>query len=427
MSNNDFVDAKFQQFVQQFHTEEQKVLLAFYRELVGKRSIPYKIKDRNFTVTVQKSQGFSIDIEFQDVLIEDGRHPKEIFMESLRGERLSDGRYRLSFINGLAAQTEGQVSKESSFSFSALKGGVRLWNYHVHMFDISETSVNLPWKLLYETLEAIREKHAVLGSGYLNTHEQKALWIFKFMRPYMQLYLDPTTQIGFGKSTVLFDAEHVEWQLNHERMTQAAEFFAGLGLRKLSFSFSKLRWDDRELIQELLYTMRSLKGNILFKTLKQLVDECGRKYDGLYEYDAEKNNFRSHVREKIQRIFERHGWKGLYPSFMNVISPEFIEVSSIYKRRYTYLNEKMKFIYFDFLESVVDGKYFITPITGMILPKKRNIDYRKCTSLDCFFLDGGRRNGAVFNDLTISEDMTRKEIGRKLEQLSLVLDYQTGN
>ena len=40
-------------------------------------------------------------------------------MESLRGERLSDGRYRLSFINGLAAQTEGQVSKESSFSFSA--------------------------------------------------------------------------------------------------------------------------------------------------------------------------------------------------------------------------------------------------------------------------------------------------------------------
>ena len=143
MSNNDFVDAKFQQFVQQFHTEEQKVLLAFYRELVGKRSIPYKIKDRNFTVTVQKSQGFSIDIEFQDVLIEDGRHPKEIFMESLRGERLSDGRYRLSFINGLAAQTEGQVSKESSFSFSALKGGVRLWNYHVHMFDISETSVNL--------------------------------------------------------------------------------------------------------------------------------------------------------------------------------------------------------------------------------------------------------------------------------------------
>lgn len=29
--------------------------------------------------------------EFQDVLIEDGRHPKEIFMENLRGERLEDG------------------------------------------------------------------------------------------------------------------------------------------------------------------------------------------------------------------------------------------------------------------------------------------------------------------------------------------------
>ena len=108
---------------------------------------------------------------------------------------------------------------------------------------------------------------------------------------------------------------------------------------------------------------------------------------------------------------------------MAVSRPEFIEVSNIYKRQYAYLNEKMKFIYFDFIESIVDGQYHITPITGMILPKNTNIDYRKCTSMDCFFLDGGRRNGAVFGD-GVSESMTLKEIKEKMEQLSAVLDYQ---
>ena len=88
MSNQDFVDEAFHQFVQQFNMEEQRVLWAFYRELVGKRKISYKIKERKFIVNIQMNQGFAMDVEFKDVLIEDGRHPKEIFMESLRGERL---------------------------------------------------------------------------------------------------------------------------------------------------------------------------------------------------------------------------------------------------------------------------------------------------------------------------------------------------
>lgn len=424
MSNYDFVDEKFHQFVQQFHTEEQRVLLAFYRELVGKRKIPYKIKDRNFLVNVQMSQGFAINVEFQDVLIEDGRHPKEIFMENLRGERLADGRYRLSFTNRLASNGEGQAPKESAFSFSSLQGGVRLWDYHVHTLKLKSDTIGLPWDLVNETLEAIEQKYQVLGENYLNVHEQKALEIFKFLRPYLQLYLLPTTKIGFGKSTVLYDSDQVDWQLDSVQMRKGAEFFAGLGLRRLADCFIKRECNDRELIQELLYTMRSLKGNILFKTLNQLLEQCGRDQQGLYESDRDMNNFRSYIREKIQKVFMDHGWKGNYPSYMAVSQPDFIEVSNIYKRQYAYLNEKMKFIYFDFIESIVDGQYHITPITGMILPKNTNIDYRKCTSMDCFFLDGGRRNGAVFDDLSVSEGMTRKAIKEKMDQLSMVLDYQ---
>lgn len=424
MSNYDVVDENFHQFVQQFHTEEQRVLLAFYRELVGKRKIPYKIKDRNFSVNVQMSQGFAIDVEFQDVLIEDGRHPKEIFMENLRGERLENGRYRLSFTNRPASAGEGQIPKESAFSFASFRGGVRLWNYRVHTLKLESDSIGLPWSLVYETMEAIEQKSQVLGEHFLNVYEQKALKIFKFIKPYLQLYLSPSTQIGFGKSTVLYDSEMVEWSLDSNQMKMGAEFFAGLGLRRLSSCFTKNKCNDKELIQELLYTLRSLKGNTIFKTLNHLLEECGREHQGLYESDRDMNNFRSYIREKLQKVFTAHGWQGSYPSYMAVSRPDFIEVSNIYKRQYTYLNEKMKFIYFDFIESIIDGRYHITPITGMILPKNTNIDYRKCTSMDCFFFDGGRRNGAVFGDLSVSESMTLKEIKEKMEQLSAVLDYQ---
>ncbi|WP_405319306.1 hypothetical protein [Frisingicoccus sp.] len=425
MSNQDFVDEAFYQFVQQFHTEEQKVLLAFYRELVGKRKIPYKIKDRSFSVNIQMCQGFAIDVEFQDVLIEDGRHPKEIFMENLRGERLDDGRYRMSFTNRLAASSEGQAPKESAFSFSSVRGGVHLWDYSVHTMKLENDTRDIPWYLIYGTLQAIQEKKNALGSSALNTQEEKALWIFRFLRPYLQLFLSPATKIGFGKSTVLYLSDEFDGALDHSLMQEASDFFASLGMKRLSDLFARCECTDKELIQELLYTMRSLKGNILFKTLKQLIDECGKQYQGLYECDKDMNRFRSYIREKVQKIFSDHGWKGTYPSYMLRLDAEFLEVSSVYKRQYAYLNEKTKFIYFDFIESVVDGQYHITPVTGMILPKNSNIDYRKCTSMDCFFFDGGRRNGAVIGDLTVSESMTVNTLREKMKQLSAVLDIQT--
>ena len=35
----------------------------------------------------------------------------------------------------------------------------------------------------------------------------------------------------------------------------------------------------------------------------------------------------------------------------------------VYKKQYTYLNEKIKFLYFDFVESIVDNQYCITPVS----------------------------------------------------------------
>ena len=423
MSNQDFVDEAFHQFVQQFNRAEQKVLWAFYRELVGKRKIPYKIKERKFLVNVQMSQGFAIDVEFQDVLIEDGRHPKEIFMESLRGERLSNGRYRLTFLNRLGL-AEGQEPKESSFSFSAVKGGTRMWDYKVRTQPISNGTKGMPWDFIYETLSAMDMKRGVLGEEVLNDHEMKALQIYDFFCPYLQLYLDPMTKIGFGKSTVLYTSSAFDAGLEMPAMKNASVFFDGLGMKRLSGLFLQGECNERELVQELLYTMYSIKGNIIYRTLKQLIDACGKDYPGLYEYDKEMSKFHFYVKEKIQKIFEEHEWSGSYPSYMMKVEPNFVEVSNVYKKQYTYLNEKAKFIYFDFVESIVDGELCITPVTGMILPKNANIDYRKRTSMECFFFDGGRRNGAVIEDLSVAESMTVNDVRHKIKELAMILDHQ---
>ena len=421
MSRHDVIDDNFRRFVQQFNIEDQNALLAFYRELVGKRVIPYKIKDHIFEVRVQSCQGFMLDMEFQDVLIEDGRHPKEILMENLRGEVLPDGRYRFIFVNRLSSSAD----KESSFSFSAFCAKAHFWDYSVHTLELTGSTQGFPWNILYETLCSIEEKHHVLGVKHMNGFERKALGIFEFMKPYMELYLMPTTKIGFGRSTVLVDPERINWNLTEKSQLRAADFFAGLGLRRLSEGFESGKAMNREFIKEVLYTMRSLKGNIIYRTLRQTIESSGRQYKRLYESKDSMRMFHTYISDKINQVFQSHGWTGSYPSYSMVLQPEFIEVSNVYSKQYSYLNEKVKFIYFDFIESIVDGKYQIVPVTGMMLPKNSNIDYRKCTSIDCFFLDSGRRNGAIFEDLIFTEDMPKKEVKNHFEQLGIVLDLQS--
>ncbi|MBQ2287826.1 MAG: DUF3878 family protein, partial [Lachnospiraceae bacterium] len=320
----------------------------------------------------------------------------------------------------------GQEPKESSFSFSSVKGDIRMWDYKVHTMPLKNETKGMPWNLIYEALGAIDLKRCFLGEDVLNDHEIKALKIYDFLCPYLQLYLDPMTKIGFGKSTVLYTSSAFNAGLEMTTMKQAAVFFDGLGMKRLSGLFLKGECNDRELIQELLYTMYSIKGNIIYRTLKQLIDACGKDYPGLYEYDRDMRKFHAYIKEKIQKIFTEHGWSGTYPSYMMKVEPNFVEVSNVYKRQYAYLNEKAKFIYFDFVETITDGELCVIPVTGMILPKNANIDYRKRSGLECFFLDGGRRNGAIIEDLAVSESMTVNEIRCKMKQFAAILDNQTG-
>ena len=127
----------FKKFIQHFPDTEQKVLISLYTHIVGKKVIPYKFKDRNFVIPILCTQAFSMSVEFENVLIENGRHPKEVLMLGLQGDVLEGGRYILRFLNG---QTEeGQPPRENAFSFDRVRARVKLWDYQIHQLKFEKS------------------------------------------------------------------------------------------------------------------------------------------------------------------------------------------------------------------------------------------------------------------------------------------------
>ena len=148
----------FKKFIQHFPDTEQKVLISLYTHIVGKKVIPYKFKDSNFVIPILCTQAFSMSVEFENVLIENGRHPKEVLMLGLQGDVLEGGRYILRFLNG---QTEeGQPPRENAFSFDRVRARVKLWDYQIHQLKFENDMERLPWLLVNDTLAAMEEKAA---------------------------------------------------------------------------------------------------------------------------------------------------------------------------------------------------------------------------------------------------------------------------
>ena len=64
-----------------FDGEERQALNGLSEYVVGqKEGTPYKIKNRILHVDVLSTPAMSLELDFADVLIEDGRHPREILI-----------------------------------------------------------------------------------------------------------------------------------------------------------------------------------------------------------------------------------------------------------------------------------------------------------------------------------------------------------
>lgn len=421
----DGIDEAFLSFVSQLEEEDRRSLLAFYDSLVGTgRVIPYKIRDHRFIVNIETSQGFTYDIVFSDVLIEDGRHPKEIQMESLSGSKNESGRFRLAFVNKLVSGSEAGKHKISAFSFSDFKSGVSLWKYDVHTLNYQNGMQSLPWLYVLEIFEAVEKKCRMLGVDAMNTAEKKLMRISIFLEPYVRLYLRPDTQIGFGRSTVLVDADAAEFGFNDEICQEAAAFFETLAMTKIAEAFADEAAFHKELIRELLYCMRHTKGIVLYKKIMALADEAGSGRLGMYENRGSRHLFRENLIKKLNALFEAHGYSGSYPNYYRKVIPDFLEVSNVYSKRYAYLNEKSKTLYFDFAENIKNDTYQIIPVVGVIIPKQTSEDTGSESAMTCFFTKSGRRNAEVLYDLKFTENMHHQSVDEVLRQMDELLTCQ---
>ena len=413
--------ALFREFVQHFPETEQKVLLSLYTHIVGKKVISYKFKDRTFTIPILRTQAFSMAIAFENVLIENGRHPKEARMLDLRGEALPNGRYVLRFLNG---QTEeGQEPKENAFSFDRVQAEVKLWDYQIHQLTFPETAERLPWLLVNDTLAAMEEKGQMLGDDFLNEGEQRCLVLYRFFKPYLNCYLDRQTRVGFGKSTVLYDRSFFGDMPDEESRKAMAGLLISQGFKELGKEAEQGDIHSPDFIRGLFYSMRAARGEGLYQAICRLIHQGTSQYQDLSDPQLDVGGLRSRTRDELDRLFSECGWRGRFPHYRKTEKPGFVEVSDVYSRKYAYLNEKTKILYMDFLESMSDGRYAITPLAGVCLPKNMNDarDLQEGNGIRCCFLDGGRRNAQMITDLAITDRMDRQEIEEKFRLLQTVI------
>lgn len=132
----------FLKFAADFPEDVRKGLTVFCDYVVGQAVIPYKIKNREFIVRVADTAAFSITLVFQDVLIEDGRHPREILMTQVA--RPKDDAWQRVFTSKMHLAPEGPV-KESSFYFEHVTAKIELWNYNLSTAPINLQSDKVPW------------------------------------------------------------------------------------------------------------------------------------------------------------------------------------------------------------------------------------------------------------------------------------------
>lgn len=415
--------AEYKEFVELFDGEEKQALNGLSEYVLGQKKIPYKIKNRVLHIDVLSTPAMSLELDFADVLIEDGRHPREILITHLAGEcferqeiqKKADGTeekisvpyYRLSFVNGLS---DGSYqTKESAFVFRSLRGSLRLYNYDSAIEPLDVNADKLPWRILIHPLKAMLEKAQILGVEALDKDELQALPLLCVFYELIQFYLAPTTEAGVGRSLIRFDERIAEnFAFSQDDLDAACAYLAPYDLGELTEWLHKAIIDRASFCRYWIQFASMKKSEPLYKVLMDILDECGRYYEKKpLPLSCRKNH--GIVRRALNEYFCRHKWRGEFPNYRRVEASGFLEVSNVYKRMYTYINEKQKAFFVDFIEGVTENTYTVTAVAGYILLKddENARDYR---ALSGYFLDGGRRNSHIVGQITIDDMMGSEQV-----------------
>lgn len=401
----------FLKFAAGFPEDVRKGLTVFCDYVVNQVVIPYKIKNREFVVKVAETTAFSMTLVFHDVLIEDGRHPREILMTGIRGEKTAHG-YRIYFKNGLI--TDG-TAKESSFYFERITSKIELWNYNICTEPITIDEDKVPWRLINEPINAFIDKWNILGEQWLNTYEIENALFFKFLYLYLGWYLQPDTVIGYGRTSIRYNKELQEVCALPKPVLRAAKRVFVLcqweDLVKLADNYEA---EPYAFFEAWVYKITHKEGRFLFDLLKEILDKCCRNYSRPGQVLAICAGSHSMMKGMLDNLFKNRGWFGHYPIYSYRAKPKFIETNTVYERKYTYINEKKKTVLIRFVESVHDGGMQIAAVSGSILSRDKNEKTLLNDALYGYFSDGGRREAHVIEQCFITESMTKEELSRQV-------------
>jgi len=406
---------EFLDFIKLFEAKEQRVLKLFYEYVIDKMIIPYKIRRKNFQVEVMSSPAFSIHLIFKNVLIEDGRHPKELLLSNPSGE-VFNGKYRFRFTNHLAK--EGTV-KESSFVFDKVEAVIKLWNYEFNMIDLRQTPDKLPWRLVYEPIASLIHKYMILGDDYLNEYEMKYYGVFRFLYKYITLYLSDETRIGFGKTKLQYNYRKViKHPMDFKSIDAAKMMFAECQIADLTELLTGDEPGSRQFFEAFIWLITQKDGQVIYGYVNHAITRCTENYPRIKHLLPAYSNHHYNIENTLNTIFSSRHWEGHYPNFRRIERPKFIETYNVYERKYTYINEKEKIIFVSFIESIVEGELVMTAIKGSALVRYKNRDrLLEAKASDCYFTDGGKRTCEIVDSIIIEQDANQEAVQDLLVKL----------
>lgn len=405
----------FLEFIKLFDEKEQQVLKIFNEYVIDKMVIPYKIRRKNFQIEVMSSPAFSIHLIFKNVLIEDGRHPKELLLSNPSGEVLGD-KYRFRFTNRLAK--EG-TAKESSFVFDKAEAVIKLWDYNFNMVDLTQTSDKLPWRLIYEPIASLIHKYTILGDGCLNVFEKKYYEIFRFLYKNITLYLSEETRIGFGKTSLQYDYRKVIKRPMDFKLINAAKLlFDECGMADLTELLTGDEQGSLQFFEAFIWLITQKDGQVIYDYVNDAITRCTEHYPRIKHLLPAYSNHHHTVENTLNTIFTSRRWEGSYPHFRRIERPKFIETFNVYERKYTHINEKEKIVFVSFIESIVEGELVITVIKGSALLRHKNRDQLlEAKASDCYFTDGGKRTCGSAGSIIIEQEADPEAVQDLLVEL----------
>lgn len=406
-------EAAYEQFCSSFSGDTRNALKRIPQQLLGKK-LPYRIRGKKLHMDIFNTPAIRLGLDFNNVLVEDGHKPQSILMTRIMAEKTEEGWYRFSFIG--QTEEDRYPAKVQSFLFQDVNGRLDLYNYAADPGTSIGAKDKLPWRRLLQKMNAMTGKLKTVGMYYLNDTEMQYLPVVSFFQTLIRFYLEPDTGAGNRFDAIVFSQKKAaELGLEDADVEAVRAFLPENGCRVLRGRLERMQEDMMDFCRFWIHYASTSQSTVLYKELSNLMALCAGEYP---ERPVAKSYGLWHekIAEKSDLFFAEKGWSGRFPNYYTDISPEFVEVSSIYSKMYTYVNEKKKSRSVQILESVSRQGLTVTALGCDFLLKDKQSP-AAMQAMDGYFTDGGRRNINYINSILLNPSSHEEEAAIQLEKL----------